>query len=433
MIRRRPPRSPRRPFQDFHFFAASDLAINVASRSVPPPPQPSAPPVPPAPPARAAHVATEPAIQPGSPSRAGNVAEEPPQGVSAQADSALAPAASALHSAAHPPATASRPQPATHKILLSVTPQSAARLGLAPQLPSGDDEEEPPGTEALERAVEYLTKEEGPFALRRLSERPAIEQLEAMANGESSGGPEGIGAQAAPGAVSGSEHRDPGVPVRSRRPEKPAPSKARARKTAGSPKLAAPRQRRPRKDGHAAGPERGLEERASRVSPGRPSQASLQREHHERHCTICSHPYRAEIENEFMHWHAPGHIAYDYKISRSAVFRHAHAVGLFARRNHRLRFALGHLIERVQDVEPTADSIVRAIHAFARVNDDGQWIEPPAHLIVSSGSMRTVASAASHRPVAIPLDSPALGSVIDVPSEPALPGTVNRVETDATP
>lgn len=187
------------------------------------------------------------------------------------------------------------------------------------------------------------------------------------------------------------------------------------------------------------------------------NRASGGRSHHQRHCTVCAHPDRAAIETEFLHWHAPGHIPYDYKVSRSAIFRHAHAVGLFARRNRKLRFALGHLIERVQDVEPTADSIVRAIHAFARVNDDGQWIEPPARLIVSSGGVRREAAvSAARRPITVSLDSRSLSNVIDVAREPARPGslrdgvlsateargeaaidagltgTVDRVETDAT-
>jgi len=132
-----------------------------------------------------------------------------------------------------------------------------------------------------------------------------------------------------------------------------------------------------------------------------------------------------------MHWHTIGHIAYDYKVSRAAIYRHAYALDLFSRRNHNLRFALGHLIERVQDVDPTADSVVRAIHAFARINDDGDWIEPPAHVIVSSGGIhREAAAPPSRRPIT--LDAETISNVIDVTPGPVLPETVNRVETDAT-
>jgi hypothetical protein len=147
--------------------------------------------------------------------------------------------------------------------------------------------------------------------------------------------------------------------------------------------------------------------------------ASQARSSHETQCTICAHRYRAEIETEFMHWHTLGHIAYDYKVSRSAIYRHAYALGLFAKRNRLLRFSLGHLVGRVQDVEPTADSIVRAVHAFARINDQGEWLEPPAQVIVSSGGIRREAAAPSgRRPIAIHLDSPALTGQIDEPVAP---------------
>lgn len=119
--------------------------------------------------------------------------------------------------------------------------------------------------------------------------------------------------------------------------------------------------------------------RPNRPKPKRrsPQPAADGRTEHERRCSICSHPDRADIENEFMHWHSIGDTAREYEVSRSAIYRHAYALSLFSRRNRNLRFALGHLVERVQDVHPTADSVVRAIHAFARVNDEGEWIEPP--------------------------------------------------------
>ncbi|MGH9716517.1 MAG: hypothetical protein ACRD4R_07295 [Candidatus Acidiferrales bacterium] len=192
--------------------------------------------------------------------------------------------------------------------------------------------------------------------------------------------------------------------------------------------------------------------RANRAKPVRRAlPVTDTRSDHELRCTICSDPDRADIENEFMHWHAVGNIAHDYNVSRSAIYRHAHALGLFSRRNRNLRFALGHLIERVEDVEPTADSIVRAIHAFARISDEGEWVEPPAHVIVSSGGIRREAAAPpGRRPIAIPLDSQTISSVIDVTPDPTLPavapgvpsallrdgvapGTGNRVSADATP
>jgi hypothetical protein len=110
------------------------------------------------------------------------------------------------------------------------------------------------------------------------------------------------------------------------------------------------------------------------------------RDHHSRHCTICNHPERAAIEEEFVHWHDPSEIGLDYEVGRRAVYRHAHAAGLFARRERNMRFALGHMVQRAMNITPTSDSILRAIRAYSRLNRRGQWTEPPAHVVVSSGS-----------------------------------------------
>jgi hypothetical protein len=169
--------------------------------------------------------------------------------------------------------------------------------------------------------------------------------------------------------------------------------------------------------------------------------------HHQRHCKICSHPDRAEIEADFAEWAHPEDIVREYHVSRASIYRHARAAGLYARRKYNLTFALGRLIERVDHIRPTADCIVRAIHAFARINNLGQWIEPPTHVIVSSGSVRREAPAPrGRRPIAISIDPPAPESIADVPARAAppfapnayepraavLPETVNRVELDAT-
>lgn len=155
--------------------------------------------------------------------------------------------------------------------------------------------------------------------------------------------------------------------------------------------------------------------------------------HHERHCKICSHPDRADIEADFVEWAQPDEIAREYNVSRASIYRHARAIDLYARRNRNLRFALGRLIEWVDSVQPTADSIVRAIHAFARINDQGEWVEPPAHVIVSSGGVRREAPAPSaRRPIAISLDSPALGNLLDISADAALstPAVASRGEAE---
>jgi hypothetical protein len=107
-------------------------------------------------------------------------------------------------------------------------------------------------------------------------------------------------------------------------------------------------------------------------------------DHHQRRCTICHHPDRDAIEEEFIHWHSVREIAFGYEVERRSLYRHAHAFDLFAVRDTKLRFALGHIINRAEHVRVTSDSIIRAIHAFARLDNSGQWIEPPKHVFFSS-------------------------------------------------
>lgn len=108
--------------------------------------------------------------------------------------------------------------------------------------------------------------------------------------------------------------------------------------------------------------------------------------HHERLCLVCRNPLREAIEEEFIHWHSVRDIAETYQIPPHTLYRHARAVNLYDKRDRNLRFALGHIIQRAQDVRITADSVIRAVHHFARINRDGQWVNPPTHVIVSPGS-----------------------------------------------
>lgn len=109
-------------------------------------------------------------------------------------------------------------------------------------------------------------------------------------------------------------------------------------------------------------------------------------DHHARHCTVCNHPERDAIEDEFLQWHNPSDIGHDYEVGRRAVYRHARAAGLFARRERNLRFALGHMVQQAMSIKPTSDAILRAIRAYSCLNRQGQWTDPPSHVIVSSGT-----------------------------------------------
>jgi hypothetical protein len=111
---------------------------------------------------------------------------------------------------------------------------------------------------------------------------------------------------------------------------------------------------------------------------------SLARARHQRICTICHHEDRYWIEQDFLHWVSPSEIARHYELpDRLTVYRHAHAMGLFALRKRKLRSALEFVIESADRVRPTAAGLVCAIRAYARITDDGEWIETPKRVIFS--------------------------------------------------
>jgi hypothetical protein len=105
---------------------------------------------------------------------------------------------------------------------------------------------------------------------------------------------------------------------------------------------------------------------------------------HARKCTICNHPEREAIEEEFLHWHPPNGIADRYGLAGDRiVYRHAHAVGIYEQRRGKLHSALDLIVESAATAKVTADSVIRAIRAYSCLTPSGQWIEPPAHVIFS--------------------------------------------------
>ena len=70
--------------------------------------------------------------------------------------------------------------------------------------------------------------------------------------------------------------------------------------------------------------------RAEEVKPTSPGR-------HEYHCRICSHCKREEIEQAFVTWNSPVRISKEYGVSRDSVYRHAHALGLMAKRRRNVR------------------------------------------------------------------------------------------------
>jgi hypothetical protein len=96
---------------------------------------------------------------------------------------------------------------------------------------------------------------------------------------------------------------------------------------------------------------------------------------HERDCRVCGHPRREEIEQDFVAWKSPVDIAALFKIPTRSVYRHAHALGLFSKRNRNVRAALGQIIEKVGRVRVDARAVVSAVAVLAKLNATGQWVD----------------------------------------------------------
>jgi hypothetical protein len=104
--------------------------------------------------------------------------------------------------------------------------------------------------------------------------------------------------------------------------------------------------------------------------------ASIDR--HQRKCTVCHHPPRKEIEQEYLRWRSPAAIAREYGLTGpTTIYRHVHATGIFARRRARLRLALDPLVERVTEVNVTVREILSAIKTSANLNNARKWIGRP--------------------------------------------------------
>jgi hypothetical protein len=105
---------------------------------------------------------------------------------------------------------------------------------------------------------------------------------------------------------------------------------------------------------------------------------------HSRKCQVCRHPERQAIEEQFSHWLRPSNIARLYDLDWRALYRHAHAVGLFDQRRHNMRSIMENILERGAEAPVTADALLRTYRAYTTLGDDGKWVEPAKHVVFST-------------------------------------------------
>ena len=109
---------------------------------------------------------------------------------------------------------------------------------------------------------------------------------------------------------------------------------------------------------------------------------------HQRLCIVCNHPERDAIEADFVRWQSPEKIAANYQIAdRSSIYRHAHSTGLFHARTRELPRVLEVILESAGNFSlESMDVLTRAVRAYAHLDDNGKWFEPPKTMYVLSGS-----------------------------------------------
>jgi hypothetical protein len=103
---------------------------------------------------------------------------------------------------------------------------------------------------------------------------------------------------------------------------------------------------------------------------------------HSRKCLICQHPDRRLIDSDYLHWRSPSDITRQYSLGhRCAVYRHAQATGLTARRRSNVFSVLDSIVEQAETVRPSAGDVIKAVRLLSQLS--GQWKEPERACIVT--------------------------------------------------
>ncbi len=188
-------------------------------------------------------------------------------------------------------------------------------------------------------------------------------------------------------------------------------------------------------------------EAAPRPPQSTPSRKRRQRPrpdlaYHRLRCTICRHPHRETIEHDYLHWHSPARIAREYAtFNASAIYRHVQATGLNAQRRRNAIRSLEFIIEKAESIVPTANEIINAVRACSRLNDEGQWIDPPKQRIITYVDEHGNPLPASAKDAAKSTPQPKTTDVTNVTSPktrgnqsptPAIRNWFNSLKTNAT-
>jgi hypothetical protein len=101
--------------------------------------------------------------------------------------------------------------------------------------------------------------------------------------------------------------------------------------------------------------------------------------HHRRRCSVCCHPQREANEEAFLDWENVSSLTQEYRLpGRTAIYRHARALGLDARRKSNIRAVLDRIIERNSSAVPSSYAVLRAIEMYSRFSVTGRSNRPRA-------------------------------------------------------
>lgn len=88
---------------------------------------------------------------------------------------------------------------------------------------------------------------------------------------------------------------------------------------------------------------------------------------HQSQCTICQHPHCREIEEAWIHWGYTYQIARDYGVSRDSIYRHAHALKLFQKRQANRKLVYEKIIERTDSTIMNGSTVLAALKTYDKI------------------------------------------------------------------
>jgi hypothetical protein len=98
---------------------------------------------------------------------------------------------------------------------------------------------------------------------------------------------------------------------------------------------------------------------------------------HSANCKICNSDRRAEIEQAFLQWQPPTTIAKQYGLNRLALYRHAHATGLYDKRGRNIRAMLLSVVDAgiTARMRVTSAAVVSAVGLLSKLDSEGRAVE----------------------------------------------------------